>query len=190
MLGSTRVHGNGCYVKLATAGAAVLLSLAAPALARAETVPGSQGARDSALSVRADGTPEVAYVDAADRVDVATRGADGTWRSEPVPVETGTVLDFEADRLLVESNDSARRWLARGAPSGGWQTVSIATARKGALLGLAGLGVSGATAAVAYTVLTPDQKSTLKLALVGTTRRDVTIVKGFPKARHPPSAVP
>jgi hypothetical protein len=169
----------------------VLLSLAVPGLARAETVPGTLGARDSALALKTDGTPQVAYVDAADRVNVATRAADGSWQSEPVSVETGTLLGFDADRLLVESNDSTRLWLAQRRPGGGgWQAIPIATAPKGALLGLAGLAVSGPTAAVAYTILMPDQKSTLKLALVGPTRRDITIVKGFPKARHPPSSVP
>src|SRR3954454_21988922 len=129
---SRSVHGSGRYVKLASAGAAVFLSLAAPALARAETVPGTLGARDSALSVQVDGTPQVAYVDAADHVEVATRAADGTWQSEPVSVETGTILGFEADRLLVESNDSTRLWLAQRRPNGGWQAISIAAAPKGA----------------------------------------------------------
>src|SRR4051812_17981484 len=160
---SRSVHGSGRYVKLASAGAAVFLSLAAPGLARAETVPGTLGARDSALSVQADGTAEGAYVDAADRVDVATRANAGGWQSEPVSVETGTLLGFEAGRLLVESNDSTRLWLAQRRATGGWQAIPIATAPKGALLGLAGLAVSGPTAAVAYTVLMPDQKSTLKL---------------------------
>ena len=183
------VHGKQCYGKPALATAAVALSLAVPALARAEPVPETLGARDGALAPAADGTPQVAYVDAADRVNVATRGADGTWQSEPVPVPAGTLVGFEPGTLLLESDDSTHLWLAQKR-SDGWHTLVVAAAPNGALLGLAGLAVSSRTAAVAYTILTPDEKSTLRLTIVGAARRDVTIVKGFPKARHPPSAVP
>jgi hypothetical protein len=192
MLQPRPVHAKRRYGKSALGAAVLALALALPGLARAELVPGTQGARDGALALEADGTPQVAYVDASDRVFVATRAADGTWASDPVPVSAGTLVGFAPGALLVESNDSRQLWLARQ-QAAGWRVTTIATAPRGALLGLPGLALdpaNGANAAVAYTVLTPDQRSTLRLALVGATRRDVTVSKGFPKTLHPPSAVP
>src|SRR5579859_6927009 len=49
-------------------GAAVIVALAAPGLARAELIPGSAGAQDSLLAIRTDGTPLVAYVAADNNV--------------------------------------------------------------------------------------------------------------------------
>src|SRR5689334_15420078 len=68
--------------------AALLLGIASalllPGVARGETIPGSQGASDSALAVAADGSPRVAFVAADGSVQVATRAADGSWASQPV----------------------------------------------------------------------------------------------------------
>lgn len=187
------VHESRRYVKLATGAVTAVLSLAAPALAHAELVPGTPGARDGLLAVAPDGTPQVAYVDAADTgVAVATRAAAGGWSSQQVPVPPGTLLGFDGHALLVESEDGTKLWLAL-AGDAGWHATRVATAPKGALLGLAGLATTAAGGhVVAYAVLHRDQSSTLRLVrqAPGGRLTTETVVAGFPKTQSPPSATP
>lgn len=183
------LRDNGRYVKsgCGAAAALLLLLLPAPPLARAETVPGTAGARDGALAVAADGTPSVAYVDAAGTVEVATRSAAG-WTSAPAGVPAGTLVGFDGAALLVESDDSTQIWLAVGG-----HATRVAAAPRGGLLGLPGLArtVDGGYV-VAYSVLRPGGRSSLLLArrapggAVGTQ----TVVAGYPRTLHPPGAAP
>lgn len=186
------MHENRRYVKLASGLAAVLLSLAAPALARAETIPGTQQARDALLAVGPDGTPHVAYVTAADTVAVAARAADGTWSAQPVAVPAGTLLGFDGTALLVEASDGSKLWLALAGADGAWQTRRIATAPRGGVLGLGGLATTATGGhVVAYASLRPPDRSSLVLVRQSGTRVTTkTLVAGFPRTLDPPGAAP
>jgi hypothetical protein len=155
-------------------------------------VPGTQGAHDGLLAVAPDGTPRVAYVDAADTVAVATRGAGGAWSSQPVAVPAGTLLGFDGSALLVEAADGSRLWLVLAGAGGGWQARLIAKAPAGGVLGIGGLATTASGGhVVAYTSLKPKDRSALVLVRQsGSHVTSETVVAGFPRTLEPPGAAP
>ena len=90
--------------------AASLVALLLPAAARAEAVPGSEGATDAAFALAADGTPRVAFLSGGGIV-VASRSAGG-WTSETAARLPGpnAVVDRVAGRFVLVQ-DANGGWL-------------------------------------------------------------------------------
>ena len=180
-------------------GAVLLSALLMPALARAETVPGSAGATDSLLAVGADGQPRVAFAAANGSVVVATRAADGTWAEQAVPGTAGApdLVGLElgpagAD-VLLEAGNGSRLTLAEQQASG-WRVRTVATAPRNGLLGFGGLALSpGGRPYVAYASLLPSRKSYLRLVHEDASGRligEAVTRKGFPPTTDLPSVTP
>jgi hypothetical protein len=182
--------------------AAVLCSaLAAPALVRAETVPGSAGATDSLLALGAGAQPVVAFAAANGSIVVAARAADGGWSQQTLPLAAQSappaLVGLQAGRtgsvLLLEATDGSRITLAEQQPSG-WRVRTVATAPKGGTLGFGGLAVGAdGRPLVAYAYLLSNRKSYLRLVhedakgrLVG----EAVTRKGFPPSTDLPTVSP
>ena len=182
--------------------AAVLASaLLLPGLARAELVPGSQGAQDALLAVAPDGSPRVAFVGADGSLQLAARAGDGTWTAQGIAglpgaralvVGLGVAPGGGTDLLAEDPNG---QWLALAEQQGAsWRVRTVATAPTGGLLGFGGLALDPAgRPLVAYAYRLSSQKSWLRLVhedagghLVGErVTRD-----GFPSSLALPAAAP
>lgn len=181
--------------------ALVFSALLLPALARAETVPGSAGATDSVLAVGADGQPHVAYTAANGSIVVAARTPDGIWSPQTLPLGVlakppalvSLQLAPAGAVLLLEATDGSRISLVEQQPAG-WRVRTVATAPKGGLLGFGGLALGAdGRPLVAYAYLLPNRKSYLRLVhedakgrLVG----EAVTRKGFPPSTDLPSVTP
>ena len=103
-------------------GAVLASALLLPGVARAELLPGSQGAQDALLAVAPDGSPRVAFVAADGSLQVAARAVDGTWSAQTLAGLPGSralvvglsVAPSGAASLLAE--DPAGHWLPLGGP--------------------------------------------------------------------------
>jgi len=186
-------------VKRLALAAALLCTLALPALAHAELVPGTVGAQDALLALEPDGSPLVAYVDATGAVGVATRSADAVWSSRSVPVRAGSAALVglagtpHGTVLLVEATSGAWLQLAEQTPSG-WRVRTVASAPAGGILGFAGLAIDRqARPLVAYTTLLASRQSSLRLVhedAAGRLVGEAVTRKGFPKSNEIPMAAP
>jgi hypothetical protein len=181
--------------------AAVLLSvLGPPALARAELVPGSAGARDSLLAVAADGTPRVAYVAVDGSIVVSRRSEAGTWSSQTVQSASASavaLVGLEAGPkgavLLIEAADGGRLSLAEESATR-WRVRTLATAPRKGSLGFGGLALDGAgRPLVAYAYRLSTGNSWLRLVhedAAGRLVAEGVTQKGFPPTDVLPTAVP
>jgi len=182
--------------------AAVLASaLLLPGLARAEPLPGSQGAQDALLAVARDGSPRVAFVAADGSLRVAARAGDGTWTAQGIAglpgaralvVGLGVAPGGGTDLLAEDPNG---QWLALAEQQGAsWRVRTVATAPRGGLLGFGGLALDpSGRPLVAYAYRLSSHQSWLRLVhedargrLVGErVTRD-----GFPSSEALPAAAP
>lgn len=180
-------------------GVVLLSALLVPALARAETVPGSAGASDSLLAVGSDGQPRVAYAAANGTIVLATRAADGTWAEQTLPGQTGALalvgleLAPNGADVLLEANDGSRLTLAEQRPAG-WRIRTVATGPRSGSLGFGGLALSpGGRPYVAYAYLLKTQKSYLRLVHEDASGRligEAVTRKGFPSSTELPTVTP
>ncbi|HEY5057779.1 MAG TPA: hypothetical protein VII51_02065 [Gaiellaceae bacterium] len=181
--------------------AVVASALLVPGLARAELVPGSQGAQDALLAVAPDGSPRVAFVAVDGSLQVATRAADGTWAAQALAGLLGPralIVGFKvaanggADLLAEDPKGS---WLALAEQQGvSWRVRTVATAPRGGLLGFGGLALdSSGRPLVAYTYELGSQRSWLRLVHEDAAGRLVgerVTRDGFPSSEALPSAAP
>jgi hypothetical protein len=179
----------------------VLLSpFALTAGARAEIVPGSQGARDSLLAVAPDGTAGVAYVASDGSVVAAARDAAGTWSLQPVPLPplsspalVGLAQAPAGLVLLVEATDGSRLVLAEQHGSA-WRVRTVASRPANGLLGFGGLALdTHGRPLVAYATLLRTRHSALRLVQEDARGRlagEAITRKGFPESADLPSAAP
>jgi hypothetical protein len=200
-------HGNGRYVKLGhgryrpvvkrAAFVVVLASaLLGPPFARAEIVPGSEGAQDALLAVAPDGSPRVAFVAADGTLQVATRAADGSWSSQilsGLPGARALVVGLTGTDLLAE--DPGGHWLALAEQqAGSWRVRTIAIAPTGGLLGFGGLALDPTgRPLVAYAVEVSSHKTWLRLVHEDAAGRLVgerVTRDGFPASDVLPAAAP
>jgi hypothetical protein len=132
-------------------GAVLASALLLLGVARAELLPGSQGAQDALLAVSPDGSPRVAFVAADGSLQVAARAVDGTWSAQTLAGLPGSralvvglsVAPSGAASLLAE--DPAGHWLALAEQQGGsWRVRVVARAPAGGLLGFGGLALDAA----------------------------------------------
>jgi hypothetical protein len=180
-------------------GVAVLSALAAPGLARGELLPGTAGARDSALAVAADGSPVVAFVDSGGAIRLATRSADGIWSAQAVPLAadgpdiSGLAVGPHGVALLSQPASGVRIDLAERSTSG-WRVRTIARRPKNGLLGFGGLALDAAgRPLVAYAQRLSSRKSSLRLVHETAAGRLVTELvtkKGFPSSSAAPVVAP
>lgn len=180
-------------------GAVLLLTLTLPSLARAELIPGSEGAKDSLLAVGADGLPRVAFVAADGSTVFAVRSAAGSWDEQTVPAPAGSqaLVGLELAPagavLLTEATDGSRLSLAEQRGSG-WQVRTVATAPRKGTLGFGGLAIGhGGLPVVAYAYLLQSRKTFLRLVhedgsgrLIG----EAVTRKGFPPSTELPTVTP
>lgn len=182
-------------------GALALSALLAPGVARAELVPGSQGAQDSLLAVAPDGTPRVAFVAADGSLQVATRSAAGTWSAQtlnglpgPRALVVGlAVAPSGATVALVE--DAGGQWLSLAEQTGStWRVRTVATAPAGGLLGFGGLALdANGRALVAYPLELASHKTWLRLVhedAAGRLAGERITRDGFPTSEVLPAAAP
>jgi len=186
--------------------AALLLGIASalllPALARAEPVPGSQGATDSALTVARDGSPRVAFVAADGSVHLATRAADGSgWADQaigglPGPRALVVGLAFAPSGSTVALvEDPGGHWLALAEQlPAGWRVRTFARAPADGLLGFGGLALDTAgRPVIAYAYERASHRTWVRLVhedaaghLVG----EPVTRGGFPKSNALPTVTP
>jgi hypothetical protein len=195
LLWATSVQG----VKRLALGVVLLSALTLPALARAEPVPGSAGARDSLLTVGVDGLPHVAFVAADGSIVLAARSADGSWAEQALPAATaspaliGLELGPAGAVLLIEASDGSRLSLAEQRPTG-WQVRTVATAPRTGMLGFGGLALGhDGRPLVAYAYLLQTRKSFLRLVHEDASGRlvgEAVTRKGFPPSSELPTATP
>jgi hypothetical protein len=208
------MHGNGCYVELEHEGragyrqavkrAALVASLASallgPALAQAEIVPGSVGASDAALAVAPGGSPLVAYV-VQGSLRVASRSADGTWRSTRLaglPGRRVVLAGLAAGRNgsdAVLAEDAGGRWLALAERRAGrWRVRKVAAAPRRGLLGFGGLALDrSGHPLVAYAYELASRRTWLRLVHEdrgGRLLGERVTRGGFPPSDVLPSAAP
>ena len=181
---------------------ALASALLLPGLARAEVVPGSQGAQDALLAVAHDGSPRVGFVAADGTVALATRGADGTWAAQPLAGLPGpralvvglAVAPSGASDLLVE--DPAGHWLALAEqlPDQSLRVRVVAGAPTGGLLGFGGLALdTSGRPLVAYAVELRSHKTWLRLVhedAAGRLLGERVTRGGFPSSDVLPAAAP
>jgi hypothetical protein len=184
--------------------AALLLGLASalvlPAVARAETIPGSQGATDSALAVAPDGSPRVAFAAADGSLQLAARDVDGTWSAQAIGGLPGRALVVGiavartgATDLLLE--DPGGHWLtlAEQQPLG-WRVRMVARSPSDGLLGFGGLALDGSDRPlVAYVYERASHKTWVRLVHEDATGRLVgepITREGFPKSNALPTVTP
>ena len=101
-------------------GAVLASALLLPGLARADLLPGSQGAQDALLAVAPDGSPRVAFVAADGSLQVAARAADGTWSAQTLaglPGQPGARRRPRASLPAARRACSRRTRPAAGSPS-------------------------------------------------------------------------
>lgn len=189
------MHGNRCYVKLASICLLGLLSLALAAAARAEIVAPTSGR--GLLAVAQDGTPRVGFLSGRDVV-VARRSASGwsfaTGQSASFggnAVLAGLVVDPKGrSTVLVEAESGSwLAWSLRGA-----RVRILARPRKGASFGPAGLALDAAgRPAVAYAVRLKSGQTFLRLLTSdarGRLRTTAVTKGGFPNSGLAPGAAP
>jgi hypothetical protein len=186
-------------VKRLALGAVLFLALTLPALAHAELVPGSAGAKDSLLAIGADGLPRVAYVAADGSIVFAMRSADGAWAEQKVsgPAGMQALVGLELGPagavLLIEATDGSRLSLAEQQPAG-WQVRTIATAPRKGALGFGGLALGpGGRPVVAYASLLLTRKTFLRLVHEDASGRligEAVTRKGFPPSSELPTVTP
>jgi hypothetical protein len=182
-------------------GAVLACALLLPGLARAELLPGSQGAQDALLAVAPDGSPRVAFVAADGSLQVAARGADGTWAAQPLAGLSGSralvvglsVAPSGAVSLLAEDPDG--RWLVLAEQQGGsWRVRTVARAPAGGVLGFGGLALDASgRPLVAYAYALSSQKSWLRLVhedAHGRLLGERVTRGGFPPSEALPAAAP
>jgi len=180
-------------------GVVLLSTLAAPGIASGELVPGSAGARDSALAVAADGTPYVAFVDAGGTVELARRSGDGVWTAGAVPLAadgpalSGLAVGPAGAVVLSQPASGARIDLAEQTTTG-WRVRTVARAPGNGLLGFGGLALDrSGRPLVAYAVRLDTRKSWLRLVHEDAKGRLVTEAvtkKGFPDSSAVPVVAP
>jgi hypothetical protein len=178
---------------------ALLSALAGPALARGEAVPGSVGARDSALAVAASGAPSVAFVDSGGAVQLATRSADGLWTVQALPFAadgpaiSGLAVGPAGTVVLSQPASGARIDLAEQTAAG-WRVRTLARAPQGGQLGFGGLALDRTgRPLVAYALRLATGTSWLRLVHEDAAGRLVTEAvtkKGFPKTTAVPVVAP
>lgn len=188
-------------VTRAALGAVLASALLLPAPARAETLPGSQGAQDALLAVAPDGSPRVAFVTADGSVQLAARAADGTWAVQALAGLPGgqalvvglAVSPAGGADLLAE--DPAGHWLALAEQQGAsWRVRTVATVPTGGLLGFGGLALDSAgRPVVAYVYELASHKTWLRLvheSAAGRLVGEPVTRGGFPSSDVLPAAVP
>jgi hypothetical protein len=187
-------------VKRLALASALLLGLTLPSLARAELVPGSAGARDSLLSVGADGLPRVAFVAADGSIMFAVRSAAGSWAEQTVSAPAAGAQALVALELgpagavlLLQATDGGRLSIAEESATG-WRVRTIATAPRKGLLGFGGLALGrDGRPFVAYAYLLQTRKSFLRLVHEDASGRligEAVTRKGFPPSSDLPSVTP
>jgi hypothetical protein len=185
--------------------AALVLGIASalllPTLARAETIPGSQGATDSALAVAPDGSPRVAFAAADGSLQVAARSADGNWAAQAIAGLPGpsslivglAVTPAGATDLLVE--DPGGHWLALAEQQpAGWRVRTVARSPGDGLLGFGGLALDrSGRPLVAYAYERASHKTWLRLVHEDATGRlvgEAVTRGGFPNSGALPTVTP
>lgn len=187
-------------MKRAALGALLASALLVPASARAETLPGSQGAQDALLAVAPDGSPRVAFVGADGSLEVAARATDGTWTAQPLPGLPGRALVAglavaPAGGVDVLAEDPAGHWLALAEQQGtSWRVRTVATVPAGGLLGFGGLVLDRTgLPVIAYVYELASHKTWLRLvheSPAGTLAGERVTRDGFPSSDALPSAAP
>ena len=179
---------------------ALLVFLTLPSLARAELVPGSAGAKDSLLSLGADGLPRVAFVAADGSIVFAARSAEGSWAEQTVAAPTAGAQALVAlelgpagAALLIEATDGSRLSIAEQMTAG-WRVRTVATAPRKGLLGFGGLALGrDGRPVVAYAYLLQSRKTFLRLVREDFSGRligEAVTRKGFPPSAELPSVTP
>jgi hypothetical protein len=197
-------HEEDGYRPVVTRAALVLglaSALLLPALARAETIPDSQGASDSSLAVAPDGSPRVAFTTADGSLQLAVRDADGNWAEQaiaglpgPRPLIVGlAVTPAGAADVLLE--DQGGHWLGLAEQqAAGWRVRIVARSPSDGLLGFGGLALDAAgRPLVAYVYERASHKTWLRLVHEGSTGRligEPVTRDGFPKSDALPTVTP
>ena len=188
-------------VKRAVLVAMLASALLLPGLARAETLPGSQGAQDALLAVAPDGTPRIGFVGADGTLELAARSLDGIWSEQPLAGLPGprtlvvglAVTSSGSTDLLAEDPNGG--WLALAEQTGAtWRVRTVAKAPAGGKLGFGGLALDASgRPLVAYAYELSSTKTWLRLvhetaagALVG----EPVTRDGFPSTDALPAAAP
>ena len=173
-----------------------------PGLARAETLPGSQGSPDASLAVAPDGSPRVAFVAADGSLQLAGRTPDGVWSAQalaglPGPNVLVVGLDVApGGSSVVLAEDAGGRWLALAEQdaAGAWSVRTVAAAPKGGLLGFGGLALDASGRPwIAYATEVASKKTWLRLVHEDATGRlvgEAVTRKGFPSSDVLPAAAP
>jgi hypothetical protein len=182
--------------------AVVASALVVPGLARAETLPVTQGSPDAALAVAPDGSPRVAFVAADGSLQLATRTADGVWSAQALtglpgssPLLVGLDVTPAGSTVLL-AEDAGGRWLALAEQdaAGGWRVRSVAAAPKGGLLGFGGLALDRSGRPwIAYATELASKKTWLRLVhedAAGRLIGEAVTRKGFPSSDVLPSSAP
>ena len=183
--------------------AAVVASLLfVPGLARAETLPGSQGSQDASLAVAPDGSPRVAFVAADGSLQLAGRTPDGVWSAQALaglPGPNVLVVGLEVapgGSTVLLAEDAGGHWLALAEQdaAGAWRVRTVAAAPKGGLLGFGGLALDAfGRPWIAYATEVASKKTWLRLVHEDATGRlagEAVTRKGFPSSDVLPSAAP
>jgi hypothetical protein len=200
-MSSRNGDGYRLVVKRAALGLAIASALLVPGLARAEILPGSQGAQDALLAVAPDGSPRVAFVAADGSLQVAARTADGSWSTQalgglpgPRPLVVGLAV-APAGALVLLAEDPGGHWLALAEQQGAsWRVRTVASAPTGGLLGFGGLALDpSGRPLVAYAVELSSQKTWLRLVhedAAGRLLGERVTRDGFPSSEALPAAAP
>jgi len=188
-------------VKRAAVAVSLLSALLWPALAPAETVPGTQGSTDAAVAVAPDGSPRVAFVAPDGSLRVAARTAAGGWAADRLaglPGRRAVIVGLgvsPSGSTVVLAEDPGGHWLALADQrAGAWRVRRVASAPKGGLLGFGGLALDrSGRPFVAYAYELASRRTWLRLVHEDGSGRLVgerVTRGGFPPSHVLPAAAP